>query len=56
MRPRAGLRWKKGERRNSVDGIKRRELKKSGITMDHKVDIGEWLPDFSQQPSRAKPQ
>lgn len=26
------------------------------ITLDHRVDVDEWIPDFSQQPSSVKPQ
>lgn len=45
----------KGERKKLDGGIKRR-VKKSGVTSDHKVDIGDWIPDFPQQLSSVKPQ
>lgn len=48
------MKWNKvtGGRKKLENGIKRRELKRA----DHKVDIGEWIPDFSQQLSNVKPQ
>lgn len=47
---------KERERKKIVDRVKKRVLKKKdGITLDHKFDIGQWIPHFLQQLNSIKP-